>query len=150
MKNADGTWLDSQDSQWYDSSASRWGGRVQDAAYSQQELNMPISSGDAHNIIEIAQKHGVLGWKVDKGAVDGVDLSGISLIMMAHILKNSHELIGPSFIQHLDNMITDPRRERLGYSAWCKREHDCFEILDCLAPPYLAQHTPFSSGILIL
>jgi hypothetical protein len=31
---------------------------------------------------------GLLGWRVDKGAVDGVDVSGITLVMMAHIPGN--------------------------------------------------------------
>ncbi|MFH2035450.1 MAG: hypothetical protein ABIJ45_03530, partial [Candidatus Zixiibacteriota bacterium] len=52
MKNADGTFLTSADTNWYDAAANRWGGRVQDAAFGQDELNLPISSGDPHNIIE--------------------------------------------------------------------------------------------------
>jgi Tfp pilus assembly protein PilX len=52
MKNADGTFLESSDAHWYDSAAARWKGRVQDAAFGQSELNMPIASSDPHNLIE--------------------------------------------------------------------------------------------------
>ncbi len=31
---------------------------------------------------------GLLGWRVDKGAIDGVDVSGITLAMLAHIPGN--------------------------------------------------------------
>jgi hypothetical protein len=50
-----GDWLDANDSYWYDSAAARWGGRVQDAAFGQSELNLPITNADdPHKIIERA------------------------------------------------------------------------------------------------
>jgi len=53
MKNADGTFLESADAGWYDSAMARWDGRVQDAAFGQKELNLPLSSsGDPHKLIE--------------------------------------------------------------------------------------------------
>ena len=55
MKNTDGSFLESTDSHWYDSASSRWSGRVQDAAFGQTELNLPLNSaGDPHKIIERA------------------------------------------------------------------------------------------------
>jgi hypothetical protein len=52
MKDGAG-WLDASDGNWYDSSVARWGGRVQDAAHGQQELNLPLSnSDDPHKLIE--------------------------------------------------------------------------------------------------
>lgn len=47
-------WLDANDSYWYDTSSARWGGRVQDAAFGQEYLGLPLASGstDAHKIIE--------------------------------------------------------------------------------------------------
>jgi len=55
MKNADGTFLQSTDSHWYDSASTRWGGRVQDAAFGQTSLNLPLNnSGDPHKMIERA------------------------------------------------------------------------------------------------
>lgn len=53
MKNADGSFLESTDPYWYDSATTRWGGRVQDAAFGQGELNLPLNNGgDAHELIE--------------------------------------------------------------------------------------------------
>ncbi len=52
MKNSDGSWLDNDETKWYDSAATRWGGRVQDEAFGQERLNMPITSGDPLNIIK--------------------------------------------------------------------------------------------------
>jgi len=52
MKNANGTFLQSSDANWYESASARWGGRVQDAAFGQEELNMPITSSDPRKIIE--------------------------------------------------------------------------------------------------
>jgi hypothetical protein len=52
MKDGAG-WLDASDGHWYDTSVARWGGRVQDAAYGQQKLNLPLSnSDDPHKLIE--------------------------------------------------------------------------------------------------
>ena len=53
MKNSDGTFLTSASTNWYDSATARWGGRVQDAAIGQGELNLPLTAaGDPHKIIE--------------------------------------------------------------------------------------------------
>jgi len=55
MKNGDGTFLTSASTDWYDSATVRWGGRVQDGAFGQSELNLPLSTvGDPHKIIERA------------------------------------------------------------------------------------------------
>ena len=49
-----GGWLESSDGHWYDSSMGRWQGRVQDATYGQETLNLPLSGAgtDPHAIIE--------------------------------------------------------------------------------------------------
>lgn len=52
MRHGSG-WLDADDSYWFDTAAARWGGRVQDAAFGQERLNMPIDDPDnPHSIIE--------------------------------------------------------------------------------------------------
>ena len=51
----DGTdWLESDDANWFDAAAARWGGRVQDAAFGQERLNLPLenSTDSPHKIIE--------------------------------------------------------------------------------------------------
>jgi len=53
MKNADGSFLESTDADWYDDASNRWGGRVQDVAFGQGELNLPLTNvGDPHKLIE--------------------------------------------------------------------------------------------------
>lgn len=49
-------WLESSDGHWYDSASARWRGRVQDAAFDQENLGLPLqhSSDSAHKIIERA------------------------------------------------------------------------------------------------
>jgi len=47
-----GQWIDNSHSEWYDTSAALWGGMVQDEAYGQPELNLPLSSGGPHKLIE--------------------------------------------------------------------------------------------------
>jgi len=49
-----GDWLDSRDSHWFDSSSARWGGHVQDAAYGQEKLNLPLenTTDSAYKIVE--------------------------------------------------------------------------------------------------
>lgn len=55
MKNTDGSFLSSVDADWYDSASVRWGGRVQDKAFGQEALNLPLNNqGDAHKLIERA------------------------------------------------------------------------------------------------
>ncbi len=55
MKNSDGTFLQATSANWYDSSSNRWGGRVQDSAFGQGELNLPLAAtGDPHKLIERA------------------------------------------------------------------------------------------------
>lgn len=50
-----GDYMDATYSDWYDSSVARWGGRVQDAAHGQSELNLPLTnSDDPHKLIERA------------------------------------------------------------------------------------------------
>ncbi len=47
-------WLDAADAHWFDSAATRWGGRVQDATFGQERLNLPLenSTDEAYKIIE--------------------------------------------------------------------------------------------------
>jgi Tfp pilus assembly protein PilX len=54
--NKSGTWLDASNSDWYNKASARWGGMVQDEAFGQKDLNLPLTdaSGDAHKIIERA------------------------------------------------------------------------------------------------
>jgi len=49
-----GDWLDANDAHWFDTASVRWGGRVQDAAFGQEKLNLPLtgSSDSAHKLIE--------------------------------------------------------------------------------------------------
>ena len=55
MKNADGTFLSSASANWYDSASVRWAGTVQDAAFGQEPLNLPLTNeGDPHKLIERA------------------------------------------------------------------------------------------------
>jgi len=50
-----GSWLDSDDDDWYDKAATLWGGRVQDASFGQDELNLPMAdNGEPHEMIERA------------------------------------------------------------------------------------------------
>lgn len=48
-----GDWLESSDSYWYDSAVVRWDGRVQDSAFGQGELKLPLTNAsDPHKLIE--------------------------------------------------------------------------------------------------
>lgn len=48
-----GNLLDASDSHWYDSALARWGGQVQDEAFGQDELSLPLTGADdPHKIIE--------------------------------------------------------------------------------------------------
>ncbi|MCP4566722.1 MAG: hypothetical protein GY841_03975 [FCB group bacterium] len=54
-----GDWLDAHDGHWYDSAAARWGGRVQDKAFGQKKLNLPLANpDDAHLIVDRASANG--------------------------------------------------------------------------------------------
>jgi len=54
-----GGWLESSDSHWFDSAAARWGGRVQDAAFGQERLNLPLDNpDDPHSIVDRASANG--------------------------------------------------------------------------------------------
>ncbi|UCD17259.1 MAG: hypothetical protein JSV44_12550 [Candidatus Zixiibacteriota bacterium] len=53
MKNPDNSFLSSASANWYDSASARWGGRVQDDAFGQKMLHLPLnSSGNPHKMIE--------------------------------------------------------------------------------------------------
>lgn len=46
-------WLDAADSYWYDTAASRWGGRVQDDAFGQERLTLPLENpDDPHTLVD--------------------------------------------------------------------------------------------------
>ncbi len=48
-----GTFLDATQTGWYDSASTRWDGRVQDEAFGQGSLNLPLTNaGDPHKLIE--------------------------------------------------------------------------------------------------
>ncbi|MEW6051282.1 MAG: PilX N-terminal domain-containing pilus assembly protein [Candidatus Zixiibacteriota bacterium] len=50
-----GTWLDANDTEWYSKAATRWGGQVQDKAFGQEKLNVPLTNkGEPHKLIERA------------------------------------------------------------------------------------------------
>jgi len=53
-------WLDASDAHWFDSGSARWGGRVQDEAFGQERLNIPLqnSTDSAHKLIERASAGG--------------------------------------------------------------------------------------------
>ncbi|MCP4705649.1 MAG: hypothetical protein GY865_13700, partial [candidate division Zixibacteria bacterium] len=51
----DGKWLDASSSDWYTEASARWGGMVQDKAFGQGELTLPMAAnGDPHDLIERA------------------------------------------------------------------------------------------------
>ncbi|HEU0021547.1 MAG TPA: DUF1326 domain-containing protein [Dehalococcoidia bacterium] len=55
---------------------------------------------------------GLLGWRVDKGLIDGVDVAGITLVMMAHIPGNI--LQGNwRVMAYLDQKATEDQEEAL-------------------------------------
>ncbi len=76
-----GGWLESTDAHWFDTAATRWGGRVQDEAFGQERLNLPLEGGstDAHKIIEPASAGGgnpdSFEHKADFKIMDGVALA---------------------------------------------------------------------------
>ncbi len=47
-----GNWIDSDRSDWYDTAAHLWTGQVQDQSFGQSELNLPLTGGDPHKMIE--------------------------------------------------------------------------------------------------
>lgn len=48
-------WLDASDTAWFSKATARWGGRVQDKAFGQQKLNVPITNkGNPHKLVERA------------------------------------------------------------------------------------------------
>lgn len=49
-----GEWYDANHTDWFDSASSFWSGRVQDRAFGQTSLNLPVADDDAHKIIERA------------------------------------------------------------------------------------------------
>jgi len=50
-----GDWLDANDANWYSDASNLWGGMVQDKAFGQEELNLPIAAGgEPHKLIERA------------------------------------------------------------------------------------------------
>jgi len=70
-----GSWLDNSDDEWYDKASARWGGMVQDEAFGQEGLNLPLTdaSGDAHKIIERASGNSdSYENKADLKIIDGV------------------------------------------------------------------------------
>ncbi|HHI02043.1 MAG TPA: hypothetical protein ENL22_00810, partial [candidate division Zixibacteria bacterium] len=51
----DGQWLDASDSDWYTKASVLWGGTVQDQAFGQEELTLPLAAGgEPHKMIERA------------------------------------------------------------------------------------------------
>jgi Tfp pilus assembly protein PilX len=74
MKNGDGSFLTAASTNWYDSAATRWGGRVQDSAFGQGTLNLPLTNaGDPHKIIERgASNPDSYENKADLRIIDGV------------------------------------------------------------------------------
>jgi len=72
-----GGWLDNSDGDWRDSALGRWGGVVQDEAFGQKELNLPLSDDDdAHKMIERgAGNSDSYENKADFKIIDGVPYS---------------------------------------------------------------------------
>lgn len=48
------TYIDANHSNWYDSAVARWDGYVKDQAMGQEKINVPVTSGDPHKMIERA------------------------------------------------------------------------------------------------
>ncbi len=74
MKNSDGSFLQATDANWYDTAASRWDGRVQDSAFGQGTLDLPLTNvGDPHKLIERASGNpDSYENKADLRIIDGV------------------------------------------------------------------------------
>ena len=48
-----GSWLDAGNPDWHDLAQAKWGGKVQDQAFGQEELTLPVTNtGDLHKLIE--------------------------------------------------------------------------------------------------
>lgn len=59
MERTAGQWLDANDSYWFDSASYIWGGRVQDNAFGQERLALPVADPtNSHAIIDRASAGG--------------------------------------------------------------------------------------------
>jgi len=74
-------WLESSDAHWYDTASARWRGRVQDAAFGQEKLGLPLqsSSDSAHKIIEPAAGGNTDSYE-NKAAFKIIDGQALSLV----------------------------------------------------------------------
>jgi len=107
-----GDWLDALDSYWIDSATSRWGGRVQDAAFGQEELNLPLANnGDStHKIIERASAGGGNADSFEHQArfkiIDGqalYDVGGGSWVDVTATLLANGSLVQTTFFDKREN-----------------------------------------------
>ena len=75
-------WIDANDKNWYDTSLSLWQGNVQDQAYGQEKLNLPISNGaDPHKVIERSTGNpDSMQKKATFQIIDGVPLAKIGSV----------------------------------------------------------------------
>ena len=74
MKNADNTWLDSNDPDWVNKSIGRWGGKVEDKNHGMTELKLPVvASNDPMDMISRAGTDNVDSYEKKAGLkiIDG-------------------------------------------------------------------------------
>jgi len=98
-------WLDAHDAYWFDSSSNRWGGRVQDAAYGQEALNLPLenTTDSAYKIVQRETLGGGNDDSMEKDAtfkiIDGIAYykSGSSWVDVTAPLAASGALIETTF-----------------------------------------------------
>ncbi|MCP4705648.1 MAG: hypothetical protein GY865_13695 [candidate division Zixibacteria bacterium] len=96
-----GDWIDSKRSDWYDTAGVLWGGMVQDDAFGQEELNLPIGGGNAHKLIERAGGSNSDSFenKADLKIIDGTPYSkiggvwtDISTFISSDIIKDDSDV----------------------------------------------------------
>jgi hypothetical protein len=73
--NQSGSWVDASDPDWYNKASNLWDGKVQDKAFGQEALNLPLTGGnDPHKLIERASGGNSDSYenKADLKIIDGV------------------------------------------------------------------------------
>ncbi|MDF1544365.1 MAG: hypothetical protein P1R58_04605 [bacterium] len=103
-------WLESTDAHWYDSATGRWQGRVQDAAFGQGTLNLPLNGAGSvpHDIIEPGNPDSY----ENKATLKFVE--GVAYQKIGGVWNNvTADMIAKGIIEFKPNQFTDQREGKL-------------------------------------
>ncbi len=128
------SWLDARNSDWHNLAQARWGGKVQDQAFGQEELTLPLTnSGDLHKMVER-----------ESGNPDSFERKAT----LKFINGKAYKLVGSTWNDVTTDMTTKGIITQTSNKFYDKREGQNVDVMDLDVATLYAQGYGPANGVI--